>query len=70
MMEIKPGQYRHYKGNLYEVICVARHTETLEEYVVYKALYGAGESWIRPREMFGEKVMVQGMEVPRFEYLG
>ena len=70
MKEIKPGKYRHYKGNFYEVICEARHTENLEEYVVYRALYGAFDYWIRPKEMFREKVVVEGTEVPRFEYLG
>lgn len=70
MKEIKAGNYRHYKGNLYEVVGEAKHTETLEDYVVYKALYGDCNYWLRPKEMFLEKVIVKGMEVPRFEYLG
>lgn len=63
------GLYKHYKGNLYEVIGVARHSETLEELVVYKATYQKeGENlWIRPLAMFTETVMVDGVEVKRFE---
>ena len=54
------GTYRHYKGNMYEVIGVAKHSETLEELVVYKALYGDGQLWVRPKEMFLEKVTYEG----------
>ena len=69
---LQPGQYRHYKGGLYEVTGIARHTETLEAMVVYKSLnqskeYEAGSLWIRPLVMFCENVMVNGKEVPRFE---
>jgi len=60
------GTYRHYKGNLYEVIGVARHSETLEEMVVYRALYGDGGLWVRPLAMFCENVEVDGHTVPRF----
>jgi len=63
------GKYRHYKGNLYEVVGVARHSETLEEMVVYRALYGEGGLWVRPLGMFLENVTVDGRTVPRFEYL-
>jgi hypothetical protein len=65
---IEPGTYKHYKGNLYEVLGTARHSETLERMVVYKALYQTeGENlWVRPEKMFLEKVMVDGKEVPRF----
>jgi hypothetical protein len=63
------GKYQHYKGNLYDVLGVARHSETEEEYVVYRALYGSNELWIRPKVMFLEKVLVDGKEVPRFSYL-
>ena len=70
MSEIKLGRYRHYKGNLYEVIGIARHSETEEEYVVYRALYGDRNLWIRPKEMFIETVTVQNREVKRFEYMG
>ena len=72
MNEIKLGKYQHYKGNLYEVIGLARHSETLEEMVVYKALYTSPEFgdnvlWIRPKAMFFENVMVDELEVPRFK---
>ncbi|MEJ2231196.1 MAG: DUF1653 domain-containing protein, partial [Nitrospirales bacterium] len=53
---IKPGRYRHYKGKDYQVIGVAKHSETEEDLVVYRALYGAGGLWVRPLEMFGEKI--------------
>jgi hypothetical protein len=66
---IKPGRYRHYKGQDYEVIGVARHSENEEEYVVYRQLYGAGELWIRPLGMFLESVSVEGATVPRFRRL-
>ena len=64
------GKYRHYKENLYEVIGVARHSETLEEMVVYRALYGEGGLWVRPMGMFLENVTVDGKTVPRFAYTG
>ena len=69
---IKPGKYQHYKGKSYEVIGIAKHSETLEEMVIYKALYQReGENlWVRPLKMFTENVMVEGKEVPRFEYIG
>lgn len=67
---IKPGRYCHYKGNEYEVLCMARHSETLEEMVVYRALYGAGEVWVRPASMWEERVSVNGEAVPRFFYVG
>jgi hypothetical protein len=66
----QPGRYRHYKGGEYEVLGVARHSETGEELVVYRSLYGAGGLWVRPRAMFGETVIVDGQPVPRFRYLG
>lgn len=64
------GKYKHYKGNLYEVIGVARHSETEEELVVYRALYGEYGLWIRPLSMFVENVEIDGVIMPRFEYLG
>lgn len=70
MENIKLGKYRHFKGNLYEVIGVARHSETLEEMVVYRALYGEGELWVRPAEMFCDTVSRDGKEFKRFEFLG
>ncbi|QDT31156.1 DUF1653 domain-containing protein [Thalassoglobus polymorphus] len=68
--QIKPGRYRHYKGNEYTVLEVARHSETLEELVVYRQEYGERGLWVRPKEMFGETVLVDGVETPRFAYLG
>lgn len=66
-----PGRYRHYKGNEYEVIGVAKHSETEEEFVVYRPLYGTvGGLWIRPRAMFEESITVQGKTVPRFAKVG
>ena len=64
---IEPGTYRHYKGNLYEVIEVATHSETEEQLVVYRALYGERGLWVRPLAMFTETVVVDGVEHPRFE---
>ena len=64
---ISPGTYRHYKGGLYEVIDVARHSETEEQLVVYRPLYGERGLWVRPLEMFTETMMVDGAERPRFE---
>lgn len=66
MNTIEPGRYRHYKGNDYTVLGVARHSETLEELVVYRAEYGERGLWVRPAAMFGETVMVDGQSVPRF----
>ena len=56
MPNIKPGKYRHFKGGEYEVIGVGKHSETLEEYVVYRALYGEGGLWVRPASMWNETV--------------
>ena len=60
------GIYRHYKGQRYQVFGIARHSETLEELVVYRALYGEHGLWVRPAAMFGETVTVDGETVPRF----
>lgn len=65
-MKIKLGLYKHYKGKSYEVICLAKHTETQEDLVVYRALYGEGQIWVRPLGMFMEVVEWEGREVPRF----
>lgn len=70
MSEIKMGKYRHFKGGEYEVIGIAKDSETLEEMVVYRALYGDGELWVRNAEMFGETVTREGKTFPRFEYIG
>lgn len=79
---LKLGKYRHYKGKEYEVIGIARHSETLEELVVYKALYQTnlpsaslqqtkGENlWVRPLKMFIEDIEIEGKKIPRFEFLG
>ena len=64
---MRPGRYRHYKGNEYEVIGIARHSETEEEMVVYRKLYGDHSLWVRPFGMFVENVPVDGVMVPRFE---
>lgn len=63
------GIYEHYKGNHYEVIEVARHSETLEPLVVYRALYGERALWVRPFEMFLEEVDVDGKQIPRFRFI-
>ena len=70
MTEIKPGRYRHYKGKEYEVIGVARHSETEEALVVYRTLYGNFDLWVRPLAMFTEMVEVDGGTVARFAYIG
>jgi len=67
LMEVKPGKYLHYKGKLYEVIGIAKHSETLEEMVVYKALYDKGGLWVRPKSMFTDEVLVNGRRAPRFK---
>ncbi len=74
-MKINLGKYRHYKGKEYEVIGLAHHSETLEELVVYRALYksedfGENALWVRPAEMFLEKIVINGVEKSRFEYIG
>ena len=66
---ILPGIYQHYKGNYYEVLYIARHSETLEPMVVYKALYGDGGIWARPASMWNETVEHDGQTVPRFKKL-
>ncbi len=67
---IPTGKYRHYKGNEYQVIGIARHSETHEEMVVYRPLYGEGGLWVRPLTMFTENVTVEGKAMPRFTPLG
>lgn len=66
-MEIRKGKYRHFKGNEYEVIGTAKHSETLEEFVVYRALYGEGGLWVRPASMWNETVERDGKIFKRFE---
>ena len=67
---VKPGRYRHYKEKDYAVIGEAKHSETEEEFVVYRALWGERGLWIRPKAMFLETVQVNGQPVPRFRYVG
>lgn len=72
---MKLGKYKHYKGKEYEILGTATHSETLEELVVYKALYeiegkGNDSLWVRPKEMFEEEVLVDGVLVKRFEFVG
>ena len=69
-MEIKPGKYRHFKGNEYEVLGVGLHSETLEEMVVYRALYGDRGLWVRPAAMWNEMVEKDGDTTKRFSYIG
>ena len=66
MMELKPGLYRHFKGNLYRLLYVAKHSETLEDMVVYQALYGEQGIWVRPAAMWNEHVERDGYCGPRF----
>ena len=74
MQKIRKGRYQHYKGKYYEVVGLARHSETLEELVVYRALYkseiGNKSLWVRPRKMFLEKIKVGLKTVSRFKYVG
>lgn len=75
MKNLKKGKYRHYKGNYYEVVAIVNHSETLEELVLYKALYkskqfGKDALWVRPAKMFFETVTVDGKKMPRFQYVG
>ncbi len=70
MKEIQIGRYRHFKGNEYEALYIAKHSETQEEMVVYKALYGDGGVWVRPACMWNETVERDGKTFPRFTYIG
>lgn len=69
-MDIKLGKYRHFKGNEYEVIGTARHSETMEDLVVYRALYGERGLWVRPASMWNETVERDGKTYTRFTYIG
>lgn len=64
------GKHKHYKGKEYEVIRVAKHSETQEEMVIYRALYGKGVIWVRPIQMFQEEMEIDGNKIPRFQYIG
>jgi hypothetical protein len=69
-IKVKTGIYKHYKGNLYEVLETGRHSETEELMVIYRTLYGDGGTWVRPYDMFIETVKVEEKIVKRFEYMG
>lgn len=69
MDKIKLGKYRHFKGNMYEVLGFAKNSESLEEMVIYKALYGDGEIWVRPASMWNETVERDGKTFKRFEFV-
>ena len=69
-MDVLPGRYKHYKGNEYQVIGVARHSETEEELVVYRCCYGEQSLWVRPLSLFLESVQVDGCSMPRFTMIG
>ena len=69
MQSILPGVYRHYKGNRYQVLYLAKHSETLEDMVVYQALYGEYGIWVRPASMWNETVDYQGKQVKRCTYI-
>ena len=70
MEQIRPGRWRHFKGMEYQVMGVAKHSETLEEMVVYRALYGEGGIWVRPANMWDETVEREGKSFKRFTYIG
>ena len=70
MSSIPLGVYLHYKGNKYEVVGFAKHSETLEDMVIYKALYGDGGTWVRPLSMWENLIETDGKSVKRFEYIG
>jgi len=67
---IKIGRYRHYKGNEYEVVDCVTHSETMERLVLYRPMYGEGKLWVRPMEMFFERILVEEVEVDRFAFIG
>jgi len=66
-MEIEKGDYKHYKGNMYKVYTIAQHSETEEWMVVYKAMYGDENMWVRPYAMFVENIEIDGVTIPRFK---
>ena len=68
--EFRPGRYRHFKGGEYELLCLARHSETEEKLVVYRALYGDRGVWVRPAAMWNEELERDGQRVRRFTYIG
>ena len=69
MEQIKKGKYRHFKGMEYEVVDIAKNSETLEDMIIYKQLYGDGSLWVRPASMWNENVEKDGKTTKRFEYI-
>ena len=69
MEEVKAGRYRHFKGNEYEVLFIAKHSETLEPMVVYRALYGEGGVWVRPLSVWSDTVTHEGKKQKRFSFI-
>ncbi len=69
LIETRPGQYRHYKGLLYQVLGTVRHSETLEPMTLYRALYGEQGLWVRPTAMFNEEVVIDGVSQARFAWI-
>ena len=67
MTELETGKYRHYKGNVYNVLGVSTHSETQEKLVVYRPLYGEEALWVRPLQMFNESIEIEGVSIPRFK---
>ncbi|MBV1883225.1 MAG: DUF1653 domain-containing protein [Pseudomonadales bacterium] len=67
MTKLETGKYKHYKGNVYDVLGVSTHSETLEKLVVYRPLYGEEALWVRPLQMFIESIEVGGVSIPRFK---
>lgn len=70
MDDFRPGRYRHFKGKEYELLCTARHSETVELMVVYRALYGEGGIWVRPASMWNEEIERDGKTFRRFTFIG
>ena len=70
MDDFRPGRYRHFKGGEYELICTARHSETEELMVIYRALDGEGGIWVRPAAMWNEEIERDGRRIRRFAYIG
>jgi len=70
MPKIRAGRYRHFKGGEYEVIGMALHSETLEQMVIYRPLYGDMAIWVRPHDMFLDMKVIDGQQIPRFAFLG
>ncbi len=68
-MELKPGKYRHFKGNEYQLIGLATHSETMEPMVIYRALYGDGNLWVRPASMWSEEIIRDDYRGPRFIFV-